>query len=93
MIGRQGNDVQQFFECSYCERRISVCSHDFGDTWWSWPPQQDHFPETCPRCRNHDTYVEQARLVLIEVFYDWGHKQWSEYASDGGWRFKVEIGR
>lgn len=92
--------IQMFWECDHCERRIAIDNGDDGqwvfgqggeDTWWSWPPEHEGWPETCPRCENEDTYVEQATLVLVEVFYEWGYKQWSRSGADG-WRLKFKIG-
>jgi hypothetical protein len=95
MIGKQGNGVQKFFRCSYCERKVVVSTEGgFEDCWWADGFEtRTELPETCPCCANYETFVEQAELGLIEVFYDWGYRQWSETGVHNGWRIKVEIGR
>lgn len=93
-------NIQMFFDCQYCNSRIAVnygddAEWDFdqsGDnTWWSWPPKQEGWPETCPRCGNEETYVEQAELILIEIFYEYGYRQWSRSARSEGWRLKFNV--
>jgi len=94
MIGKQGNGVQKFFECSYCRLKVVVSTEGgFEDTWWADGFEtRTSLPTTCPHCVNYETFVEQAELTTIEVFYDWGYKQWSD-KRDGGWRIKLEIAR
>lgn len=90
----QGSGIQQFWECSYCERRIAVnLEEEWDETWWDGTvPKEGAMPATCPRCANYEVYVEQAEIVLIEIFYGWGYKQWSRDGRDG-WRVKIEIDR
>lgn len=87
-----GHGIVQFWECSYCERRIAVNLEDeWKETWWDGTvPKEGAMPHTCPRCPNYEIYVEQANIVLIEVFYNWGYKQWSRQRSNGWW-VKIEV--
>lgn len=92
MRHEQGNGIQQFWECQHCELRIATNYEEQEETWWSWPPKVDEVPDTCPRCESEETYVEQATLVLIEIFHEWGYQQLSvEDKYRDGWRFKIEV--
>jgi len=94
MIGEQGSGVQKFFKCSHCHRKVVVSTEgNFEETWWADGFEtRTALPEVCPHCVNYETFVEQVELTTIEVFYDWGYRQWSDSSSEG-WRFKVEVGR
>lgn len=90
MINKQGNGVQVFWKCPNCTWKIVTNIEEFGETWWDNPPKHEEIPETCPHCDDEHRYIENATIDLIEVFYEWGYKQWSPNI---GWRIKIEIGR
>jgi hypothetical protein len=92
MRHNQGNGTVVFLRCSHCERKTAVnIEEEWEDTWWDGSVRKrEGMPKFCPHCVNYQPFVEQANISLIEIFYEWGYRQWS-CDQQNGWRFKIEV--